>query len=106
MSSGSPSASSSGRSRHSSSLCSRSRTSGRQWNTTNPGNRQSHKEEDVEHAIIIGARLVAAGLIMAGGAIGAGVGGGLGASRTVEGVGRQPEARGPLLPLVLIRTGG
>ena len=78
---------------------------GRQWNTTNPGNRQSHKEEDVEHAIIIGAGLVAAGLIMAGGAIGAGVGDGLVSSRTVEGVARQPEARGQLLPLMLIGIG-
>lgn len=59
----------------------------------------------MEHAIIIGAGLVAAGLIMAGGAIGAGIGDGLVSSRTVEGVARQPEARGQLLPLMLIGIG-
>lgn len=59
----------------------------------------------MEHAIMIGAGLVAAGLIMAGGAIGAGIGDGLVSSRTVEGIARQPEARGQLLPLMLISVG-
>ncbi|HSO92891.1 MAG TPA: F0F1 ATP synthase subunit C [Candidatus Dormibacteraeota bacterium] len=59
----------------------------------------------MEHAIMIGAGLVAAGLIMAGGAIGAGIGDGLVSSRTVEGIARQPEARNQLLPLMLISVG-
>lgn len=59
----------------------------------------------MEHAIIIGAGLVAAGLIMAGGAIGAGIGDGLVSSRTVEGIARQPEARNQLLPIMLLGVG-
>ena len=59
----------------------------------------------MEKAIEIGAGLIAAGLIMAGGAIGAGIGDGLVSSRTVEGVARQPEARNQLLPIMFISIG-
>jgi F-type H+-transporting ATPase subunit c len=59
----------------------------------------------VERAIELAAGLVAAGLIMAGGAIGAGIGDGLVSSRTVEGIARQPEARNQLLPIMLLGVG-
>jgi F-type H+-transporting ATPase subunit c len=59
----------------------------------------------VEHAIELAAGLVAAGLILAGGAIGAGIGDGLVSSRTVEGIARQPEARNQLLPIMLLGVG-
>ena len=59
----------------------------------------------MEKAIELAAGLIAAGLIMAGGAIGAGIGDGLVTSRTVEGVARQPEARNQLLPIMLISVG-
>jgi F-type H+-transporting ATPase subunit c len=59
----------------------------------------------MERAIELAAGLVAAGLIMAGGAIGAGIGDGLVSSRTVEGIARQPEARNQLLPIMLLGVG-
>jgi len=49
--------------------------------------------------------LIGAGLILAGGAIGAGIGDGLVTSRTVEGIARQPEARGQLLTTMFISVG-
>jgi F-type H+-transporting ATPase subunit c len=48
---------------------------------------------------------IGAGLILAGGAIGAGIGDGLVTSRTVEGIARQPEARGQLLTTMFISVG-
>lgn len=55
-------------------------------------------------AAILGG-LIGAGLILAGGAIGAGVGDGLVTSRTVEGIARQPESRGQLLTTMFISVG-
>lgn len=49
--------------------------------------------------------LIGAGLILAGGSIGAGIGDGLVTSRTVEGIARQPEARGQLLNTMFISVG-
>jgi F-type H+-transporting ATPase subunit c len=57
------------------------------------------------HAAALLGGFIAAGLIIAGGAIGAGVGDGLVTGRTVEGIARQPEARGQLLPTMFISVG-
>jgi F-type H+-transporting ATPase subunit c len=43
--------------------------------------------------------------MLAGGGIGAGIGDGLVTSRTVEGIARQPEARGQLLTTMFISVG-
>lgn len=59
---------------------------------------------DIHAAAVLGA-FIGAGLILAGGAIGAGVGDGLVTSRTVEGIARQPEARGQLLTTMFISVG-
>ena len=59
---------------------------------------------DLHAAAALGG-LIGAGLILAGGAIGAGIGDGLVTSRTVEGIARQPEARGQLLTTMLISVG-
>jgi F-type H+-transporting ATPase subunit c len=58
-----------------------------------------------QHAAAILGGLIGAGLILAGGAIGAGVGDGLVTSRTVEGIARQPESRGQLLTTMFISVG-
>ncbi|HZS93000.1 MAG TPA: F0F1 ATP synthase subunit C [Chloroflexota bacterium] len=58
-----------------------------------------------DHGLAILGGLIAAGIIIAGGAIGAGVGDGLVTGRTVEGIARQPEARGSLLPTMFISVG-
>jgi F-type H+-transporting ATPase subunit c len=57
------------------------------------------------HGLAILGGLIGAGIILAGGAIGAGVGDGLVTSRTVEGIARQPEARGNLLTTMFISVG-
>ncbi len=57
------------------------------------------------HAAALLGGLIGAGLILGGGAIGAGVGDGLVSSRTVEGIARQPEARGQLLTTMFISVG-
>lgn len=58
----------------------------------------------VAAAAVLGA-LIGAGIILAGGAIGAGIGDGLVTSRTVEGIARQPEARSQLLQTMFISVG-
>jgi F-type H+-transporting ATPase subunit c len=45
---------------------------------------------------------IAVGLIFGLAAVGAGIGNGLVVSKTIEGVGRNPEARGGLCSLVLV----
>ena len=55
--------------------------------------------------IISAAALVGGGLILGGVAVGAGVGDALVTSRTIEGVARQPEARGALLTLTFLFVG-
>lgn len=48
---------------------------------------------------------VAVGLIFGLAAVGAGIGNGLVVSRTIEGVARQPEARGSLMGLMFLGLG-
>ena len=55
--------------------------------------------------IISAAALSGGGLILGGVAVGAGVGDALVTSRTIEGVGRQPESRGALLTLTFLFVG-
>ena len=49
--------------------------------------------------------LIAAAIAIGLSALGAGIGNGLIVSRTVEGVARQPEARGPLMSIMFIGVG-
>ena len=55
--------------------------------------------------IISAAALVGGGMALAGVAAGAGIGDALVGSRTIEGVARQPEARGSLLTLAFLFVG-
>jgi F-type H+-transporting ATPase subunit c len=55
--------------------------------------------------IISAAALVGGGMALAGVAVGAGVGDSMVGSRTIEGVARQPEARGSLLTLAFLFVG-
>lgn len=55
-------------------------------------------------AIVQGA-LIGGGLIMAGGAIGAGIGDGLAGSALINGVTRQPEAQGRLQTIFFLTVG-
>ena len=55
--------------------------------------------------IIVAAGLIGAAIALGLAAVGAGIGDGLVTSRTVEGVARQPEARGNLLTLMFISVG-
>jgi F-type H+-transporting ATPase subunit c len=55
--------------------------------------------------IIQAAAAVGGGLALAGMAIGAGIGDSLVSGRTIEGVARQPEARGTLLGLTFLFIG-
>jgi F-type H+-transporting ATPase subunit c len=56
-------------------------------------------------AVLVAGAFIGAGLIMGLGAGGAGIGDGLIASRTVEGIARQPEARPTLLTTMFIGVG-
>lgn len=49
--------------------------------------------------------LIAAAIAIGLSALGAGIGNGLIVSRTVEGVARQPESRGPLMTIMFIGVG-
>jgi F-type H+-transporting ATPase subunit c len=51
----------------------------------------------VEHAIIIAGSVIGAGLILCGAAIGAAIGDGSVCGKAVEGMARQPEAKGSIL---------
>ena len=55
--------------------------------------------------IIKAAALLGGGLALAGMAVGAGIGDALVSGRTIEGVARQPEARGTLLGLTFLFIG-
>ncbi|NLV91851.1 MAG: ATP synthase F0 subunit C [Firmicutes bacterium] len=57
---------------------------------------------DLGHAIVAGAALLGAGIAMGIGAIGPGIGEGMPAASAVEGVARQPEARGQIIPVMLL----
>ena len=59
----------------------------------------------MEHAIMVTAALFSAGLAIGLAAIGASLGNGLVTSKFIEGVSRQPEAKGTLLVNMLISVG-
>ena len=59
----------------------------------------------MENAIMVAAALIGAGITMGLAAVGAGVGDGLVTSRFIEGLSRQPEARGTLFSSTLISVG-
>jgi len=60
---------------------------------------------DLQHAIFLAGAFIGAGLLFGLGAMGAATGDGLVASRTVEGIARQPEARGTLITTMFIGVG-
>ena len=51
----------------------------------------------MNHAIVLAGALIAAGIALGGGAIGAAVGDGLAGNATIQGTARQPEAQARLL---------
>ncbi len=59
----------------------------------------------MNHAIALAGALIAAGLALGGGAIGAAIGDGLAGNATIQGVARQPEARGALFVIMFIIVG-
>lgn len=59
----------------------------------------------MEHAIMVAGALIGAGLAIGLAAIGAGVGDGVVTAKFVEGIARQPEAKGTLLVNMLISVG-
>ena len=59
----------------------------------------------MNHAIAVAGALIAAGLALGGGAIGAAIGDGLAGNATIQGVARQPEAANGLRVLMFIIIG-
>ncbi|MCE5286547.1 MAG: F0F1 ATP synthase subunit C [Pelosinus sp.] len=59
----------------------------------------------MEHAIMVAAALLGAGLTIGLAAIGASIGDGMVTAKFVEGIARQPEAKGTLLVNMLISVG-
>ena len=59
----------------------------------------------MNHAIAIAGALIAAGVALGGGAIGAAVGDGLAGNATIAGVSRQPEAQGRLQVIMFLIIG-
>ncbi|MGL5514747.1 MAG: F0F1 ATP synthase subunit C [Sporomusa sp.] len=59
----------------------------------------------MEQAIIIAASAIGAGLAIGLAAVGAGVGNGAVTSKAIEGMARQPEAKGTILVNMLISVG-
>ena len=59
----------------------------------------------MEHAIMVSAALLGAGITMGLAAIGAGVGDGLVTSKFIDGITRQPEAKNTLFTNTLISVG-
>ena len=55
--------------------------------------------------MITAAALIGAGVAVGGSAIGAAIGNGLVISKTIEGIGRQPEAKGSLQGLMFVGIG-
>lgn len=59
----------------------------------------------MEHALIVVGSAIGAGLAIGLAAIGAGIGDGLVTGRAVEGMARQPEAKGSIMVNMLISVG-
>jgi F-type H+-transporting ATPase subunit c len=59
----------------------------------------------MNHAIAIAGALIAGGLALAGGAMGAAIGDGLAGNATINGVARQPEAQGRLQVIMFLIIG-
>ena len=59
----------------------------------------------MNHAIVLAGALIAAGLALGGGAIGAAIGDGLAGNATINGVARQPEAQGRLQVIMFLIIG-
>lgn len=59
----------------------------------------------MEHAIMVAASVIGAALAIGLAAIGAGLGDGLVTAKAVEGMARQPEAKGTILVNMLISVG-
>jgi F-type H+-transporting ATPase subunit c len=59
----------------------------------------------MNHAIILAGALIAAGLALGGGAIGAAIGDGLAGNATIAGVSRQPEAQARLQGIMFLIVG-
>lgn len=59
----------------------------------------------MNHAIALAGALIAAGLALGGGAIGAAIGDGLAGNATIGGVARQPEAQGQLQLIMFLIVG-
>ena len=59
----------------------------------------------MENAIMVAAAVIGAGITMGLAAIGAGIGDGLVTSKFIEGITRQPEAKGVLFTNTLISVG-
>jgi F-type H+-transporting ATPase subunit c len=60
---------------------------------------------DINSAITMAGAFVGGGLILGGGAIGAGIGDGLAGSQFIAGIARQPEAQGRLFTPFFITVG-
>jgi len=69
--------------------------------------RQPHKQEGkvMNHAIVLAGALIAAGIALGGGAIGAAVGDGLAGNATIQGTARQPEAQARLQIIMFLIIG-
>ena len=59
----------------------------------------------MEHAIMVAVAFIGAGLAIGLGAVGAGIGDGSVTAKAVEGIARQPEAKGTILVNMLISVG-
>lgn len=59
----------------------------------------------MEHAILVAASVIGAGLAIGLAAIGAGIGDGIVTAKAVEGMARQPEAKNSILVNMLISVG-
>ena len=59
----------------------------------------------MEHAIMVAAAFIGAGIIMGLAAVGAGLGDGLVTSKFIDGITRQPEAKNTLFTNTLISVG-
>ncbi len=59
----------------------------------------------MNHALAVIGALIAAGLALGGGVIGAAIGDGLAGSATINGIARQPEAQGRLTPTMFLIIG-
>jgi F-type H+-transporting ATPase subunit c len=57
------------------------------------------------HSVILAGALIAAGLALGGGAIGAAIGDGLAGNATIQGTARQPEAQGRLQVIMFLIIG-